>query len=80
MGAPGRQDNMLKCVEVTELCSQELERPLRLAEQVSLGVHLTMCTGCSNYRRQMKVLRRVARAFAEGQAGTEVLPDEPPAT
>lgn len=68
---------MLKCVEVTELCSRELERPLRLAEQVSLGAHLMMCTGCSNYRRQMKVLRRIARAYAEGQAGAEV-PDEPP--
>ena len=69
---------MLKCVEVTELCSLELERPLRLAEQVSLGAHLMMCTGCSNYRRQMEVLRRVAQAYVEGQAGAEV-PDEPPA-
>ena len=69
---------MMKCVEVTELCSRALERPLRLAEQVSLGAHLMMCTGCLNYRRQMKVMRRVARAYAEGRDGAEV-PDEQPA-
>lgn len=58
---------MLSCKEVTELCSQEMERSLRLREQVSLGTHLMMCSGCSNFRKQMKTLRRVMQAYAEGQ-------------
>lgn len=59
---------MLNCREVTEVCSQEMERPLGLAEQVSLRTHLMMCTGCSNYRKQLKTLRKVMQAYADGQA------------
>jgi hypothetical protein len=69
---------MLKCIEVIELCSQELERPLRLADRLRLGTHLMMCTGCSNYRKQLRALRQVARAYAEGRAEGEA-PDEPAA-
>jgi len=60
---------MLNCKEVTELCSQELERPLGLGERMSLGAHLMMCTGCTNFRKQMTSLRLVARTYAEGGAG-----------
>lgn len=59
---------MLNCKEVTEVCSAEMERPLRLGEQVSLRTHLMMCTGCSEYRRQLKTLRQVMQAYAEGRA------------
>ncbi len=59
---------MLKCREVTMLCSRELERPLGIRERVSLGVHLSMCSGCSNFRQQMKTMRRVMRAYADGRA------------
>lgn len=59
---------MLNCREVTELCSQELDRPLGLGEQIKLKTHLLMCTGCANYRRQMAALRRFARAYASGEA------------
>lgn len=59
---------MLNCREVTELCSEEMERPLRLREQMSLGGHLLMCSGCTNYRKQMKTLRQVMQAYAEGRA------------
>ena len=48
---------MLNCKEVTELCSQELERPLRMGERVSMHTHLMMCSGC-------------AKAYAEGGAAT----------
>ena len=58
---------MLSCKEVTELCSAAMERPLRLGEQVSLRVHLMMCSGCTNYRRQVKTLRKVMQAYADGK-------------
>lgn len=61
---------MLSCKEVTEACSAELERPLKLGEQLSLRTHLMMCTGCSNYRQQLKTLREVTRAYAHGKAAT----------
>lgn len=59
---------MLSCKEVTKVCSAEMERPLRLGEQVSLRMHLMMCTGCTNYRKQMKALRLVMQAYADGKA------------
>ena len=61
---------MLNCRQVTEVCSNELERPLGIGEQVSLRTHLMMCTGCSNYRKQLKTLRQVMQAYAEGKAVT----------
>ncbi len=61
---------MLSCKEVTQVCSDELERPLRLTEQVALHAHLMMCTGCANYRKQLKTLRQVMQAYAEGKAPT----------
>ncbi len=59
---------MLNCKEVTEVCSTEMERPLKLGEQVSLRMHLMMCTGCTNYRRQLRALRLASQAYAAGKA------------
>lgn len=59
---------MMNCREATELCSEEMERSLRLREQMSLAAHLMMCSGCTNFRKQMKTLRQVAQAYAEGRA------------
>lgn len=59
---------MLSCKEVTEVCSAEMERPLRLGEQVSLHTHLMMCTGCTMYRKQLKTLRQVMQAYAQGRS------------
>lgn len=64
---------MLSCKEVTQVCSDEMERPLRLGEQVSLRAHLMMCTGCTNYRRQLKLLRQAMQVYAQGKA----TPDNP---
>jgi hypothetical protein len=66
---------MLNCKEVTEVCSAEMERPLRLGEQVSLRTHLMMCTGCSEYRRQLKTLRQVMQAYAEGRGADDRGPE-----
>lgn len=59
---------MLNCKETTELCSQEMERPLGLGERMSLATHLMMCSGCSNFRKQVKALRQVAQTYAAGGA------------
>jgi hypothetical protein len=62
---------MLKCKEVSELCSQELERPLPIADRVSLAMHMMMCTGCSNFRKQMRLLRQKMHEYADGRAPSE---------
>ncbi|HEY1228015.1 MAG TPA: zf-HC2 domain-containing protein [Ramlibacter sp.] len=57
---------MLKCTEVTELCSRELDQEITLAQKISMRAHLMMCSGCSHYRRQLFTLRSAARRFAGG--------------
>lgn len=57
---------MLSCQQATELMSQEQDRPLRLVERIGLRLHVLMCTGCNNYRRQMSVLRAACRRFGSG--------------
>jgi predicted anti-sigma-YlaC factor YlaD len=59
---------MLSCQEVTRICSDELERPLRLGERAALRIHLMMCNGCMNYRKQMQTLHQAMHAYAHGQA------------
>jgi predicted anti-sigma-YlaC factor YlaD len=68
---------MLNCKQTTELCSAEMERSLQLGEKLSLQMHLMMCSGCTNYRLQMKTLRQVMQAYADGKgvgAGDEPRP------
>ena len=62
---------MLNCKETTELCSQELERALGAGEKIGLHAHLMMCSGCTNFRDQMKTLRKVMNAYADGRAITD---------
>ncbi len=67
---------MLSCEKVTQLCSQELERPLELRERAAMRAHLMMCSGCTNFRKQMKLLRRITHAYADGE-GESAEPGEP---
>lgn len=60
---------MLTCREATQLMSQELERPLSWAERLGLRVHVAICHGCNNFRRQMDFLRRACRRYGEGGKG-----------
>lgn len=55
---------MLSCKQATELMSQEQDRRLGLAERVGLRLHVWICDGCANYRRQLGVLRAACRRFA----------------
>lgn len=67
---------MLNCHDATQLCSAEQDRELTLGEKMELGMHTLMCTGCKNYRKQMKILRLAAQRYAEGAA---IAADDSPA-
>ena len=49
---------MLSCKQVTRLVSQGLDRELGFADRVRLRVHLAICDGCTNFKKQMDFLRR----------------------
>jgi hypothetical protein len=55
---------MISCKEATELMSQEKDRPLGWGERLALQVHLKICAGCTNYRRQMDLLRAACRRLS----------------
>ncbi len=53
---------MLTCKEVSRLASQGLDRRLGLGERARLRLHLAICDGCRNFRKQLAFLRQaVAR-------------------
>ena len=52
---------MLSCKQVSRLVSQGLDRELGFAERVKLRVHLAVCNGCTNFKKQMDFLRRAVR-------------------
>ena len=55
------QEMMLSCKEVTRLVSQGLDRRLAWSERLRLRVHLAICDGCSNFRKQIDFLRRAVQ-------------------
>ena len=51
----------LTCKEVSHLVSQGLDRELGWGERMRVRIHLAICDGCTNFRKQMDFLRRAMR-------------------
>lgn len=62
---------MLSCKEATRLLSEAQDRPLGLAEKLQLEMHLTLCRGCRNFRRQMDFLRAACRRLPFGKKAAD---------
>lgn len=58
---------MIKCRDVSFLLSESQDRPLSLGEAVSLRLHLLMCTKCTNFSRQLKVIRLASQRKARDE-------------
>jgi hypothetical protein len=54
----------MTCKEAAELMSQAQERRLGFFESFALRMHLWVCIGCANYRRQLDMLRQACRRFS----------------
>jgi len=54
---------MLTCKQVSVKLSQAQERRLGWAERIGLRVHLMLCDGCRNFRRQLELIRAAARRY-----------------
>ncbi len=65
---------MLTCHEATQLMSAEQDRELRVGERAGLGMHLVVCRGCRQYRKQMDFLRTACRRFVAEKTGDAVPP------
>lgn len=52
---------MLSCKEASRLVSQGLERDLGFFARARLRLHLAICEGCTNFKKQVDFLRRALR-------------------
>jgi len=56
---------ILSCKEVTRLVSQGMDRRLPFGRRVSLRVHFAICEGCTNFSKQMSLLRKSLARLAD---------------
>ncbi len=56
---------MLNCKQASELLSQVLDRDMTLREKILLRLHLLICHGCSNFSKQIQVMRKACRSYLE---------------
>jgi hypothetical protein len=57
---------ILTCKEAARLASQGLDRRLGLAERLALRLHLLICEGCSNFRKQVAFIHRTLARLGDG--------------
>ncbi|MFL9887768.1 zf-HC2 domain-containing protein [Paraburkholderia agricolaris] len=55
---------MGKCKNITRLLSDALDRRLTTGEWVAIRLHLPTCSGCRNYRKQIRLLRVAAHTVS----------------
>ena len=55
----------LTCKEASGLLSEGEDRALGLGERLKLRVHLAICDACTNFSRQVALLRRAVQALKE---------------
>jgi predicted anti-sigma-YlaC factor YlaD len=56
---------MLSCKQAARLVSQGLDRELGFTERVRLRLHLAICNGCTNFRKQATFVREAMARLAE---------------
>jgi hypothetical protein len=56
---------MLTCKEASRLLSQSMDRSLPRMKRLELRVHVWLCSGCSNFEKQLLLLKQAARRLNE---------------
>lgn len=52
---------MMNCKHATQLLSQKQDRKLGITERIGLRLHLLICSGCSNFNKQIDFIRVACR-------------------
>ena len=55
----------ITCKEAARLLSQSMDARLPLWQRVRLRLHLAICDACTNFSRQLRLLRRALRRLAD---------------
>ena len=59
------------CKQVHQKISENLDRPLSVAERTQLKIHLSMCRSCSNFGTQMRTIRMAMQQMAKGKSSDQ---------
>lgn len=54
---------MPSCRDATRMLSEARERRLGLGERIGLRLHLMLCTGCNNFRKQLDFIGSAMRHY-----------------
>ncbi len=54
---------MINCKQNTTLLSQSQDRAATLRERMAMRLHLLLCKGCRNFKKQLAFLRKASRNF-----------------
>jgi hypothetical protein len=57
---------MLSCKQVSKLVSQSLDRSLTWSDKIQLRLHLLMCNPCTQFKRQLHMLRTALQRIRTG--------------
>ena len=57
---------MMNCKHATQLISQQQDRKLGIMERIGLRLHLLICSGCSNFNKQIDFIRVACRRIGGG--------------
>jgi hypothetical protein len=57
---------MLSCKQASALLSQAQERRLGWRERFVLRLHLLLCDGCTNFRKQLDLMRMLIKRYRDG--------------
>ena len=56
---------MLSCKKTAQLVSQGMDRRLGLWERAAVRLHLAICDGCTNFKKQTAFLRQAMKRLAD---------------
>ncbi len=61
---------MMNCKKATRLLSEAQEHDLSLTDRAALKIHVMMCSGCTNFSKQINLLRSFSQSYTQGEEAT----------
>lgn len=56
---------MPSCKDISALISQSMDQRLSLMKRLSIRLHVSMCSLCRRYEKQLRLLREAADRYAD---------------
>lgn len=57
---------MKRCLQITQLASEENEAELSMQDRLAVNLHLLACKNCRTFKRNTHILRKIMQQYAQG--------------